>query len=586
VNLSGWKFIPYAGNGSAETTFDLPAMSLPAGGYLVLHRGTGTNTTTNLYMGNYATAWNSGGSGSALLRSGNVGIDFVRWGSTAKMPAIGTGWSGTNPAGPAAGQTLGRDPLGVDTDDTSDWGTQVATLGGVNQPTRPSNDNLANAQVIASLPYNHTLVTFMASTEASEWQPACTDIGRTVWYRYTSISTGPVSFNTIGSDFDTALAVWSGSPGALSPVACSEDIILGKLPQSRVVFTANAGTTYYIQVGGYNGLSGNLIFNATPPLANDDFTGAAVIAPLPFTVSQDTTDATEAEDDPFPSCNDAIRKTVWYRYVASASETVRLETATSDYDTVLSVWTGNQGQLTEIDCHDDVSGSNLTSRIDLPVFSGTTYHIMVSGGFLGESGNLVFKATSLTPPPPTINPPVLSAPNDGATVTTTQPKFQWFPTANATSYQIQLGMTSPPNGTPITVSGTEYTPPAPLLTTIYYWRVRSLGTGGSVSAWSAPRSLIVPSAPNAAPIRNFYSALPITLTWGRVDWAVQYEVQVDNTASFAMPWVHDQVVPATTLSIQVSGLSNGTYYWRVRARRANGTWGTWSIVDSFLLNLP
>jgi hypothetical protein len=588
VNLNGWKFIAYAGNGTAEITFTFPSFTLSAGSYVILNKGTGGNNATNLYLGNYSTAWASNGSGAALLKSGNVGIDFVRWGTSTLMPPAGTGWTGQNQDGPPAGQNLGRDPLTGDTDDGGDWSAQPQTLGSLNQPTRPANDDFANNTLVPGLPFNASLSTFTATRQGGELGPTCSpDIGRTVWYRYVPTTTGLVGFDTVGSDFDTSMAVYTGTWGALNEVGCSEDITDGVFPQSKVVLTVNAGVIYYIQVGGYNAIGGHLKFRVDVPMLNDEFSGAGVIASLPYTVNQDTTTATAAGDDPFPECNDDIRNTVWFRYTAPASETIRFETTGSDFDTVVSVWTGTQGNLTMVDCDDDQDpffGTDLTSLVEVPVTTGNTYYIMVSGGAAGPTGNLIFKAKSLASPPPGINPPVLNSPDDGATVNTTRPAFTWDQAFGASSYQIQIGTTPTLTSDPINVNGKTYTPPTPLLTTTYYWRVRSLGTGGAISAWTSPtRSVIIGSAANAAPVPNFERAMPVRLTWARIDWAVHYELQVDTENRFADPRLLDLILSPSTFFYQLTDLDNGTYYWRVRALDAQGK-GTWGAAQTFVVN--
>lgn len=586
INMTGWKFIGYSGTGTAEITYTFPSFTLAAGAYVVLHRGTGSNTATDLFMGSYTTSWASNGNGAALLRSGNIGIDFIRWGTSTLMPALATGWSGDDPAGPASGSDLGRDPTTGDTDDGSDWSSQSPTLGAVNIPVRPANDDFTNAQTIVAIPETHSLTTFTATKQTGEPQPSCSpDIGRTVWYRYTPSSTGTISFDTINSDFDTSMAVWTGSFGALSEVACSEDIVLGTVPQSKIIFTANAGVTYYIQVGGYNGIGGNLQFHAAVPMLNDDISGAALISVLPYSDNQDTTDATVARDDPLPSCNDGARNTVWFKYVAPAPDTLRFSTAGSDFDTVISIWTGTEGHLTEVGCQDDVSfPGNLTSQIDFAVTSGSTYYIMVSGGFGNSSGSMVFNVTSLTPPPPSLDPPVLTAPANGSSASTKRPTFQWNTATNATSYQIQIDVSNAFTTDPVAVAGTTFTPSEDFLTTTYYWRVRSLGTGGSVSAWSSPFTVTIPSPAGAAPSLNLVTALPVVLTWSRVNGAAHYQIQVDTEAAFADPRVYDSTVSADQLSVQINNLDDGVYYWRVRALDAQNTVGAWSPTQTFTLH--
>jgi len=99
-----------------------------------------------------------------------------------------------------------------------------------------------------------------ATFEAGEPQPSSCVTGKTVWYRYTPTRNTEVTADTVGSDFDTVLAAYRGSSlGALAQVACNDDT--DSELQSRTSFTAQAGQTYYFQVGGFSGDSGQLSFN-------------------------------------------------------------------------------------------------------------------------------------------------------------------------------------------------------------------------------------------------------------------------------------------------------------------------------------
>ncbi|MEP4078015.1 choice-of-anchor D domain-containing protein [Haloferula sp.] len=77
--------------------------------------------------------------------------------------------------------------------------------------------------------------------------------GSSVWYRWTAPYTGNATFDTVGSNFDTLLAVYTGdSVAALNPVGSNDNIDGVTNQQSRVSFTAVAGTVYRIAVDGYN----------------------------------------------------------------------------------------------------------------------------------------------------------------------------------------------------------------------------------------------------------------------------------------------------------------------------------------------
>jgi hypothetical protein len=79
---------------------------------------------------------------------------------------------------------------------------------------------------------------------------------KTVWYSL--VGTGsPVTVDTAGSGFDTVVAVYQkAADGSYvpEPDACVDDVPLqplGRTLQASVTFPTIAGTTYYIQVGGF-----------------------------------------------------------------------------------------------------------------------------------------------------------------------------------------------------------------------------------------------------------------------------------------------------------------------------------------------
>ncbi len=92
----------------------------------------------------------------------------------------------------------------------------------------------------------------------------------------------------------------------------------------------------------------------------------------------------------------------------------------------------------------------------------------------------------------------------------------------------------------------------------------------------------VPSALNAPPYRNVFTTAGATLTWNRVLWATNYEIQVDNNPDFSSV-NQDIVVDGSTFSTTTGSDQEGVYYWRVRAQDGSGHWGGWSTPDTFLM---
>jgi hypothetical protein len=145
-------------------------------------------------------------------------------------------------------------------------GAALTALAATTAIAQPANDDIANARAFGSVPFADALGTADATTEAGE-PSDCAGAGRTVWYRFTPTASRPIQLDTIGSDYDTTLAVFTGTPGALEQIACNDDAV-GL--QSRVTFNATAGVTYLIQVGACCGNEGgSLRFAAAvgrPPL--------------------------------------------------------------------------------------------------------------------------------------------------------------------------------------------------------------------------------------------------------------------------------------------------------------------------------
>src|SRR5687768_18232335 len=85
---------------------------------------------------------------------------------------------------------------------------QVATLG-FHAGAAAANDRFVNAQVISGTTGSTTGSNTSANKEQGEPNHADNPGGSSIWYRWTAPATGPYSFNTDGSSFDTLLAVRS-----------------------------------------------------------------------------------------------------------------------------------------------------------------------------------------------------------------------------------------------------------------------------------------------------------------------------------------------------------------------------------------
>ena len=109
--------------------------------------------------------------------------------------------------------------------------------------------------VIGSLPFADTTETSRAQIHAMEPTLQCGSGGNSVWYSYTAGADGLVVVNTVGSEYDTLIDVWTGvltadrmEPGfeQLTPLTCNDNT--ADSTQAAVVFQVSAGESYVIRV--------------------------------------------------------------------------------------------------------------------------------------------------------------------------------------------------------------------------------------------------------------------------------------------------------------------------------------------------
>src|SRR5436309_1627874 len=89
----------------------------------------------------------------------------------------------------------------------------------------PANDAFASSQVLTGSSGSITGTNVGATKEAGEPNHAGNSGGHSVWYQWTAPASGTVVFDTVGSNFDTLLAIYRGtSVSCLTAVASNDDI--------------------------------------------------------------------------------------------------------------------------------------------------------------------------------------------------------------------------------------------------------------------------------------------------------------------------------------------------------------------------
>ncbi len=232
---------------------------------------------------------------------------------------------------------------------------------------QPANDDFANATAISGLPFADSGDLNGATIEPDEPQ-FCAFLEQTVWYVFTPSSTTGINADLIGSDPELILNIyWSsgGGFGALHFINC-----IGSEGSRK--FAAEAGTTYYMQVGSPSVGPAHLQLNVeeVPPPPNDDFANVSTISSLPFSDSQDLLGATVEAGEPSPGCFDTSQ-TVWYSFTPETTQSI---TATIDqYGAGVAAYTGNSlPDLSRVGCT-----YYYFQPLTFHAQAGTTYHFQV-----------------------------------------------------------------------------------------------------------------------------------------------------------------------------------------------------------------
>ena len=144
-------------------------------------------------------------------------------------------------------------------------------------------------------------------------------------------------------------------------------------------------------------LGGAAVGSVQAAPTNDNFASARALSGVDANRTGDTNVAATLEaGETVPIAGTPGGASVWYAWTAPSAGVVRIDTQTSDFDTLLGVYTGSSvSTLTDVASNDDWADS--TSRVRFAVTSGTTYRIKVDGAF-GETGTINLHLHLAVPP--------------------------------------------------------------------------------------------------------------------------------------------------------------------------------------------
>ncbi len=255
------------------------------------------------------------------------------------------------------------------------------------------NDLFAAGTVITGTSISVNGSNLNATREPGEPNHAGNSGGHSVWWTWTAPSSGLVTIDTHGSNFDTLLAVYTGtSVSSLTRVASNDDDTANRTLTSRVTFNAVAGVTYHIAVDGYDGAQGTIqlhLQEALPP-ANDNFANAVALTENSASWSGTNIGATKETGEPTLVAGNAGGASVWVTWTPTNSELATISTYGSNFDTLLGIYTGSSlGALSLVASDDDnFAMRSLTSVVTFNAQAGVTYHILIDG-YDAAQGNIV-----------------------------------------------------------------------------------------------------------------------------------------------------------------------------------------------------
>jgi hypothetical protein len=262
----------------------------------------------------------------------------------------------------------------------------------------PPNDHFDNRIAIDGGTGQITGANIFATKQGGEPPHADNLGGRSVWWSWTAPTTGIVTFDTVGSGYDTTISVYKGnSVDTLSLLIGNDDI--GIPVASRVTFTATKGNIYHIAVDGYDGDFGTIVLNWTneiPP--NDNFADRILLNGESGRAQGTNINAGRESGEPTITDANEIHS-VWWSWTAARSGNVTVDTIGSDFDSILAVYTGMSLQsLVRIVSNGDTNDRRVTFNAE----QGQTYHFLVGGKKdddvdTADAGRIVLNWNSASP---------------------------------------------------------------------------------------------------------------------------------------------------------------------------------------------
>jgi serine protease AprX len=235
-------------------------------------------------------------------------------------------------------------------------------------------------------PLTYTVAALNANTAVNFTATATITISGRITDPATGLGVANVTVRTLGT---LALTTTTNTTGNYTLLNVNQGGSYSLIPTPLANTKLNFGKRVYLGAATMADITNaDFTLSSTTVLTNNESTAPVPIPVLPAYIVQATAAGTVNTADPIPSCAfERGNDSVWYQYVATFTGPLEISTFGSTYDTLVAVYSGTAAPATgtEVGCSDDFAGS-LSSRAVIPVVSGQTYRILISGANASTAG--------------------------------------------------------------------------------------------------------------------------------------------------------------------------------------------------------
>ncbi len=277
----------------------------------------------------------------------------------------------------------------------------------------------------------------------------------------------------------------------------------------------------------------------------------------------------------------------------SPSDGVKINDSTPSLNWTTTV---GAGEHYDLQIAEDIGMTNLEVYMDVgesyiantPILSDGVHYWRVRGEDMAQNQgpwSSIWNFTVDSTPP---DAPTLVYLPDNASINFKSIDLEWLPVQDAIQYNYQLEQ-SDSFSSPSINAYTTNTMVNVFLDTIgdWYWRVRAKDDVDNWGSWTTRHFIIDTVAPIEPTLINPIDGSSTNDIYTFFEWdnildAIEYQIQIDTSDTFTSLIINATTAYANYTSL--TALSDGLYFWRVRAKDEAGNWGSWCPSINFIID--